>query len=292
MAVRGFLTYASYRFLGALTGPLPPRIGYGLARGSGRLLYALSPKFRRTVAHNIRHVLGPEADEEQVQALTLRACVNVAKGHYDLFRLSRLTGDEIKEMTRLEGREHIDRALDRGKGVIVISAHLGNVDIMGQLPVIYGVQFSAPIEHIQPERLFRYALKLRQSHGLRLIPADEPLIGLIRVLKRGGIVALPCDRDIADNTTTVSFFGSAARLPHGPVRLARRTGAALIPAFALRLPDDTFLVQIEPPLDLRRTGDEKADVAAGMEMVVAAMERHIARNPDQWLVAKPIWPVD
>lgn len=290
--MRGFLTYGTYRLLGALLGPLPPKAGYWTARRVGSLIYTLSPQFRRTLTHNIRHVLGPDADEEQVQTLVRQACVNIAKGHYDLFRLSRLSTDEIHEMTQIEGREHFERALAQGKGVIVVSAHFGNVDVLGQLPLAYGVPVTGPVEHVQPERLFQYTLKLRQSHGVRLIPSDGPLMEVFRALRRGEIVALPSDRDIADNTREVDFFGSPARLPDGPVRLALRTRAVLLPAFGLRLPDNSFLVRIEPPLELPHTGDREADVAAGMEMVIEVLERYISRNPEQWLVAQPIWPMD
>ena len=288
----GFLTYGSYRLLGALTGPLPPQIGYRLATRAGGLLYVLAPQLRRVLAHNIGHVVGADADSEQVQALARQACVNIAKGHYDLFRVSRLTNEEILGMTRIEGREHLDQALAQGKGVIVTSAHFGNVDIVGQLPLVYGIPMSAAAYHVQQERLFRYLLKLRQSHGLRLIPSDEPMIGLFRALKRGEMIALPCDRDVADHGQVVNFFGSPARLPDGPVRVALRTGAALVPAFVLRLPGDSFLVQIEPPLELSHTEDQEADVTAGMKIVVAAMERHLSQHPEQWLVAAPVWPMD
>ncbi|MGC9335767.1 MAG: lysophospholipid acyltransferase family protein, partial [Anaerolineae bacterium] len=144
---------------------------------------------------------------------------------------------------------------------------------------------------VKPERLFQYTLKLRQSHGVRLLPSDGPMIGLFRALKRGEIIALPCDRLTGDSARSVEFFGAPARLPDGAVRIALRTGAPLIPAFVLRLPDDSFLIAVEPPLDLGRTGDMEADVAAGMAKVVRAMERHIAQHPEQWLVAAPIWPM-
>jgi KDO2-lipid IV(A) lauroyltransferase len=235
-------------------------------------------------------VLGPGADEAQVQALARQACVNIVKGHYDLFRVSRLTSEEIRDLSRLEGQEHILRALDEGRGVVLASAHLGNVDVVGQLPAVYGLPLTAPIWHCKPERLFQYWLRLRQSHGLRLIPSDGPMMELFRTLKRGEIVALPCDRDFATSVRLVEFFGAPTHLPDGPVRLALRTGAALIPAFALRLPDDTFEVRIEPPLELSQTGDRDADVIAGMEKLVSVMERYIAKHPDQWLVAAPIWP--
>jgi lauroyl/myristoyl acyltransferase len=290
--VRGFLIYSLYRLLGELNGSLPPQIGYWLACRAGWLLYAFYPHLRSTLAHNIRHVLGPDASEREVRSRVRQACVNIAKGHYDLFRVSRLSTEKIKEMVQIEGMEYLQQALDRGKGVVVISAHFGNVDLVAQVPLAYGIPIVGAALHVKPERLFRYALKLRQSHGLRLIPADGPLMELFRALRRGEIVALPCDRAIADNTREVDFFGSPARLPDGPLRLALRTGAAVVPAFALRLPDDSFLVQIEPALELPQTDDTEEALTAGMRQVVSALERHISRHPEQWLVAVPVWPMD
>lgn len=290
--MRGFLTYGVYRTLGALAGPLPPRAGHQLARRAGALLYALSPRLRGILLHNLSYVLGPEASTEQVEAVARQACINIVKGHYDLFRLSRLSMDEIREMTEVRGLEYVEEALARGKGVVLISAHMGNMDILGQVPLAYGVPFIAPVQHVQPERLFQYTLGLRRSHGMRLIPADGPLMQLVRALKRGEIVGLPCDRGIADNTRTVSFFGAPARLPDGPVRLALRTGASLVAAFGLRLEDDTFQVRIEPPFELRPTGDLEADIEMGMELTVEVLERYISRHPEQWLVAAPVWPMN
>ena len=290
--MRAFLTYGTYRLLGALAGPLPPAAGYGLGRPVGALLLATSPQLRRILACNFSHVLGPDASEEQVQSLVRRACANIIKGHYDLFRLSRLSTEEILAMTRVEGREHMDRALARGKGVIMFSAHFGNVDILIQVPLALGVPLSTPVEHIQPERLFQYTLRLRTSHGLRMFPTGGPMMGLYRALKRGEVIGLAADRGIDVSTRKVEFFGAPASLPEGPVRLALRTGAALVPGFGLRLSDNSFLARIDPALELPNTGDREADVAAGMEMVVEVLERIILQQPEQWLLAKPVWPMD
>jgi lauroyl/myristoyl acyltransferase len=290
--VREFLTYGSYRLMGALMGPLPPRIGYGLARPASSLLYRLSPRLEQVLTHNLGHVLGPDASEEEVEAVVRQACLNIVKGHYDLFRLSRLSMEEIRGLTRVEGEEHIREALARGKGVVLISAHFGNVDILGQLPLAYDVPFTAPVLHVQPERLFQYTLRLRSSHGVRMYPSDGPLTELYRALKRGEMIGLPCDRDFAHSSREVNFFGEPAPLPDGPVRVALRTGATLVAAFGVRLPDNSFLVRVEPPLDLPHSGDKEADIMAGMEMVVEILERYISQHPDQWLVAGPVWPMD
>jgi KDO2-lipid IV(A) lauroyltransferase len=236
--------------------------------------------------------LGPEASQEQVEAMVHRACINIMKGHYDLFRLGRLSLDEIMGMIQIQGREHMDEALAQGKGAILISAHFGNVDILAQVPRAFGIPISGAVEHVQPERLFQYTLKLRTRHGVRMIPSDGPMMELYRALKRGELIGLPSDRGIGDNTRQVDFFGSPAWLPAGPVRLALRTGAPLIPGFGLRLPDNTFLARIEPALDLPRTGDREADIVAGMEMVADVLERTISQHPDQWLVAAPVWPME
>jgi KDO2-lipid IV(A) lauroyltransferase len=148
------------------------------------------------------------------------------------------------------------------------------------------------VEHIQPERLFRYLRRVRQSHGVNLVPSDESMLALFRALKRGEIVALPCDRDIADNSRFVEFFGCPARLPEGAIRIALRTGAPVVPAFVQRRPDDTFLIEVEPPLELSHSGDLEADVADGVKKVARVMERYISRRPEQWLVAVRVWSRD
>jgi KDO2-lipid IV(A) lauroyltransferase len=125
-----------------------------------------------------------------------------------------------------------------------------------------------------------------------MYPTGGPMMGLYRALKRGEVVGLAADRGIDVSTRQVNFFGAPANLPEGPVRLALRTGAALLPGFGLRLPDNSFQATIEPPLELPNTGDHEADVAVGMEMVADVLERYISRHPEQWLMAKPVWPMD
>ena len=290
--MRDFLTYGAYRLLGALTGPLPPSVGYRLAERAGALLYRASPDLRRILTHNMRHVLGSDADEERVQAVVRGVCQNIAKGHYDLFQVSRLSGEEILRLTEIQGQEHLEAALARKKGVILASAHFGNVDLIAQVPMLLGLPIMGPAQHVRPERLFRYTQRLRQSHGVRIIPADGVLLEMYRALRRNEIVGLPCDRGIADNSRMLEFFGKPALLADGPVRLALRTGAAIVPGFAYRNPDNTFLARIEPELELARTGDLESDVAAGMRQIIEIFERVISQHPEQWLVAAPVWPMN
>ncbi len=103
--MRDFLTFASYRLLEALTGPLPPLVGYRLGRPVDALSLATSSQLRRTLTWNIRNVLGPHAGEDELKVVMRRACANIIRGHYDLFRLSRLSREEMLGMTRFERSE-------------------------------------------------------------------------------------------------------------------------------------------------------------------------------------------
>ena len=288
--LRDDITYSLYRLAGVLARFLPPRLAYWMAGWGGGLGYRLALQLRRVAGDNMRHVLGPDATEAQVQACVRGICTNLLKGYYDLFRADRLNPDEIKKVAQIEGMDPLLEILARGRGVIMVAPHLGNLDLVMHLPSVYGIPATGVVEHIKPERVYRYFLEQRMSHGLNLIPSDGPMIGLIRALRHGEIVGLSCDRALTDNGYRVPFFGAPALLPDGAVRLALRTGRPLFAGFTERLPDNNFHITIELVFDPPRKSESEADVTAGMEQMVAMMERHISRHPEQWTLSVPIWP--
>jgi len=214
----------------------------------------------------------------------------MAKNCYDLFRVPTLSMAEIARLVKVEGWEHVERALSKGRGLIIVTAHFGNTDIVAQALVLREIPVVAPAEHLKPEVLFQYICSLRTSKGLRLIPVDGMLLELFRALQRNEAVGLAADRDITESGIVVDFFGAPARLPDGSAQLSLRTGAPIIAGFSQRLlPDNTFVARFEPPLELKATGDRTRDVRAGVEKVVAIMERYIGEHPEQWVMSVPIW---
>jgi KDO2-lipid IV(A) lauroyltransferase len=104
------------------------------------------------------------------------------------------------------------------------------------------------------------------------------------------MAVLAMDRDILGTGKDFEFFGSPARFPTGPVEIALRTGAPILPAFCIREANDRYVAFGEPPLYLRRSKDPEADVRDAMEAILRTFERYIRRYPDQWHVLEPIWP--
>jgi lauroyl/myristoyl acyltransferase len=284
------LSYYLYRLLGLLVPLVPPGLGYPLATRLGDLFYHLDRVTRANVYDNVTHILeGGQKATGDSEAIVRGVFRNMAKNFYDLFRASTLSLAEIDRLVKVEGWEHIERALSKGKGLIFVGTHFGNIDIVAQVSALREIPVVGPAEHLKPEALFQYICSLRANKGFRLIPIDGPLFELFRALRRNEVVALAADRKIAGSGIVVDFFGAPARLPDGYARLSLRTGAPIIVGFSQRLPDNTFAVYLEPLLELESTGDRDRDARAGVEKVVAIMERYIGERPEQWVMSVPVW---
>ncbi len=285
-----FLAYLLYRLAGAIVPHIPPRWGYPLFSFLGDLIYRFHPGARQIVQGNLRHVLGHKTDKATIDEIARQLFRNSLRNYYELFHQRTLSREEMRSFLTVKGVEYIEEALAQGKGLVLATAHFGSPDGLIHLAsLLFPCRVTAPAEHLRPERLFRYIVSLRKRGGITLLPADGPLLGLFRALKRNEIVVVAADRDTTESGIMIDFFGAQARLPDGHVQLAMRTGAKLALAFGRREEDNTYTVEIHPPLELEDTGDFKRDVRANMEKVVAALERVIRQHPEDWLIFYPLW---
>lgn len=280
--------YLLYRLVGFIAPFIPSRLGYPLTDLMGSLVYFLDRRARRVVLENLTHVLGSQVPAGQLRPIARRVFQNSLKNYYELFHFHRLPDEQLQARLQVVGLEEMERALARGKGLVLATAHLGSPDAFMHVAPLFAYRFTAPAERLQPERLFEYVRRLRQRRGVRLVPVDGPLISIVRALKRNEVVGVAVDRDITGSGIVIDFFGAPARLPDGPVQLALRTGAALAMGLGIRLPDNSFLAKIEP-IALERSGDFQWDVRANLAKVVAALEEAIRQHPDQWLMFYPLW---
>jgi len=283
------VSYYMYRFFGAVMPRIPPRLGYALFTRLGDLAHNASAASRENVYDNVRHILGPHADPARVEGIARQIFRNQARNYYDLFRVASLTDEQIRSLVTVHGLEHIDAALAAGKGLVLVTAHFGNLDIVMQMFGLLKYPITAVAEHLKPERLYQYVVSMRASKGINMIPIDSFLRPLFKALRNNQMVGLAADRNLIDAGTLIDFFGAPALLNDGHVHLALRTGARLALAFAVRKPDNTFEAFVEPSLELEKTGDTQRDVRAGMAKVVAVLEKYIGQHPEQWVMFQPVW---
>lgn len=281
--------YTLYRLAGTLVPRIPAPLGYAFCRGAGGLLYRFNRRTRATVRQNIRQIAGEATPPAQVDRLTRLAFNHILYNYFDLFRLPSLSDAAVKQLVTVRGWENVEAALAAGKGIVMTSAHLGNIEVVLYAMLLRGLNITIPVERIEPPELFDYVTRLRTSKGLNLIPVDGPLLPLLRTLKKGGVAGLAGDRDITRAGQVVLFFGRPARMPDGHVRLALKTGAPLVLGFSHRNPDHTYQAQFLPPYTPPSNGTDEERVTAALAYVIEQIEQAIARAPEQWTVTVSIW---
>lgn len=252
-------------------------------------MFALGPSVRRSVLDNMRHVL-PKASRRVRRDMGRRIVRNVLKNYYDLVRLPHQNAGDLERMITIRGIENLENACAQGKGVIMTSGHIGNFSIVAQIAAIRGFKVAIVTEDIHPPKLYDFVNHLRGRFGIKLIKTGTSEVRTIyRFLRDNGLLLLAADRDVTDEGQSAQFFDAPVDLPPGPVVLAARLNVPLIPAHTVRLPNNRSIVNIYPPLQLQRTGDNEKDTQANLRLIARVLEEMISKAPDQWVVLQRIW---
>jgi lauroyl/myristoyl acyltransferase len=285
------LTYLLFRIGGLVMPWLPLGLVYWLADRGGDLGYSFAGPARRNLQGNLRHVMGASVDPRRLEAVCRQAFRNSARNITDMLRLPLMTGEQVERLVTVHGYEHVEAARALGKGVVLTSAHFGQMEVAAQIAGIRGLRPVVLHERLHPQRLYEYVAGLRSRMGIEFVPiGDASALKLaFRTLRHNGLLGVVADRDVTHSGRVVKFFGADARLPDGHVTLALHTGAAIVIAFCLRQPGNRIEAFVEPPIILEATGDREADVERGMTRVISVLERYIGANPEQWVYFQPVW---
>jgi lauroyl/myristoyl acyltransferase len=275
-----------------LFGWLPARVLYGLANVAGELGYIVFVRVRHNVWDNMRHVMGPTTPKSELRRAARDVFRNIARYYVDLITRPRLDNDRLydRQLTPYGIEENLLSPLKQGKGVILVSAHFGDAELVLQGLLHLGVRILALTEPLEPPALSRLVHKLRSGSGHAYLPVTLSNVkAMLRHLKAGGMIALLCDRDIEGRSLRVPFCGVPASMPVGAVQLAMRTGAPLVPTFSHRRNGNRYDVFAEPPVELARTGDAQADLETNVRRLLQRFEPHLRRDPGQWTVLESVW---
>ena len=284
------ITYLGFRVIEGVIARLPRRLAYAIGVIASTLAFPLLARQRKALEANLHQVL-PELPAPQLRKLAWRNWLNYCKAWIDFFKIPRMEKQRLSSLLTPFGLEHLDTAMAAGRGVIVVSAHMGSWELAAASWAASFGEIGVMVEQIEPRRLFEHVFQLRSRMGIRVIPLSRTgARDIMRMLKDHRMVVLAMDRDILNTGGRFRFFGRMARFPTGAVEIALKTGAPILPAFCMRDQNDAYVAVGEPPLFLTRSEDHEADVRGAMEQILATFERYIKRYPDQWHVLEPIWP--
>jgi KDO2-lipid IV(A) lauroyltransferase len=204
---------------------------------------------------------------------------------FEFFRLPHLTRQELLGSIQVSGREHLEQAVSRGRGVIITCTHLGNWELAAVVLAHWGYRLYA-VAGVQITRWLTPAVRETKSElAIHTVAPEDGFRKLLRALEHNDLVALMVDGDIYSHGVPVEFFGRETRFPAGPGVLAQRTGALIICGYCERVGPGRFHIVMEPALDpacFPHTAALNAEVAA-------VSERHIREHVDQWCIFRPLW---
>jgi KDO2-lipid IV(A) lauroyltransferase len=272
---------------------LPPIVVDGAARAAGFGAAHISPARRAQVERNLRRVYGPDFRGAALRRAVDETFESYARYWAESFRLPGTSQAVLDAGMELEGLEHLQASVERGRGSLLTIPHLGGWEWAGFWEVrTLGHPKTVVVEMLDPPELFEWFAELRRSFGMNIVPLGPDAGGeLIRAIKANHIVCLLCDRDIGGGGVEVEFFGERTRLPAGPATLALRTGATLLPTAAY-FKGRGHLGVCRPPIPVEREGTLREDVTRITQLVAHELEELIRVAPEQWHLMQPNWPSD
>lgn len=282
------LNYYIYRFAQSIALILPLRLVYWLAVLLADLHHLLSSTDRQFVNANLE-IIFPDKSSQDLRKINKMVFRNFAKYLVDFFRFEKLDRGFITNNIKLENLHYFDEALARGKGVIVLTAHLGNWELGGVVIAQLGYPFWAVALPHKNEKVNGFFDRQRSRKGVKVIAMGKAVRSCISAIRKNNMVALVGDRDFSEKGILVDFFGKPTHLPEGPAALSLMTGASIIPGFMLRNPDDSFTLRIEKPVEFSPSGNKARDMADLTAVYKNIMEDYIRKYPDQWYVFRKFW---
>ena len=264
---------------------LPHRLLVLLTSATVRLTFAILWPYRKLMEENVSMAFSDEfLPVERRKTVARMAWRNFVQGLYETARTLYTSRDMICASVAIEGEEYLKQALEKGKGVIALGAHLGNFTMIAPRLAAAGNPVSIVVKHPPEQRLARLIDGYRAKAGIKTIsakPRGQAARQILGALRRNEVVIVLPDVFKSGRVNT-QFLGSAVYVRRGPVTLALRAGAAVIPMCVTRDAEDRLTLRVSPEIDLVKTGDVQQDVAANLALFTRHLEDMVRRYPDQW----------
>lgn len=270
----------------------------GLPRPLARLLvriltwscYLGLSRLRRVGRRNLELAL-PQLSSSARRKILRHVFRNLGWQMVEFSRLPRYTRENTGEWIRTEGLDHYLAAQAKGRGVLVLTGHLGAWELSSFYHSLMGHPMGMVIRRLDNRLLDDYVNGIRCLHGNKVLHKDDFARGLLTAMRSGETVGILMDTNMTPpQGVFVRFFGITACTASGLARVALKTGAAVLPGFLLwETAERRYVLHFGPELEFAQTGDSEGDVAAATQQCNDVLESWIRRYPDQWLWIHRRW---
>jgi Kdo2-lipid IVA lauroyltransferase/acyltransferase len=283
------LVWCVARGLGWLPRPVARLMGTAL----GWMVFKLLPRLRRTGMRNLELALPEMAPAKRDETLRL-LYRSLGWQLAEFCRMERYTRANTVDWIRYEGLEHFLEAEARGKGVLILTGHLGAWELSSFYHSLMGHPMGMVIRRLDNRFLDSFVNRIRCLHGNRVLHKDDFARGLITAMRAGETVGILMDTNMTPpQGVFVDFFGVPACTASGLARVALKTGAAVVPGFLLweadRVSGGRYVLHFGEQIEVEATEDSEADIVALTQRCTSVIEAWVRRYPEQWLWIHRRW---
>ncbi|MFH0855889.1 MAG: lysophospholipid acyltransferase family protein [Candidatus Omnitrophota bacterium] len=283
-SIIGALSWLGLAVCSAAVNIMPARFLYSFANFVSSLAYRFAVKQKRIALESLSFAFGREKTGLELDRIIRDCFTFMAKSAVELMFFF----DKpliLKKRVTLVGRENLDSALSKGCGVVLVSAHFGNFPLLLGRLAVEGYAAGGIMKPMHDKRVEGIFLEKRRKFGVKTIysqPRNTCVNNTIQALRNNELVFIPIDQNFGTGGIFVNFFGRKAATAAGPVVFAQRTGAALLPCFIVRQPDDTHKIIFEPEVMLKEGKDAQDTVLINIQALTDVIEAYIRKYPAEW----------
>lgn len=289
--IKNDIIFALLRGLIFVLENLPRTAALRVAGVIGEIAAIIDVRERKLAEENLRRVYGGRWSETKIKLVARECFVKMALNAADVIQSKNWTPDDLGKLIDVEGMEHFDEAFEKGKGVVAVTGHIGNFELLAAwLAAVKKIALSVIGRRLYDDRLDELVVQNRQRFGMENIPSDASAKTVLSVLRGGRVLGVLIDLDSSKTAGEFApFFGIPARTPSGPIVIGRKTASPVVPMAMFRTEDDRFKIRILPSIDIPRTEDKEADVLKALTQCNRALEELINSDPTQWAWIHDRW---
>lgn len=270
-----------------LLGRMPKTWGERLGKTLGRLAFIADARHRNIALQNLSDAFNmPRAE---CKPLAVKVFENLGKIVFEMAWSLRLDEENLFTYFKIEGLSHIWDACEKNRGVLALTAHFGNWELLTIIAAMVSYPLNVVYRPLDFKSMDQFIARFRTRFGAKLIPKKKSMRMVLRCLERREIVALLMDQNVSwREGVFMPFFGHRACTNKGMALLALKTGAPVIPVFLVR-EENGFKAVFLPEIPLIKTGDKTKDVEANTQQYNDVIESVVRQYPDQWFWVHQRW---
>ncbi len=286
---KNLIIYILLRILLGFINLLPLKEAYLFAGALAKSAYYIFPSDRRTALSNLR-IAFENRSRPDLKSIYKQSLKNIGYSAVDVLRFKKFNRGEIMKMVEVVGLENFDKAYNRGRGIVAVTGHISNFELIAAWFGQAGYKTAAVGRQLYDIRLNRMLIKNRERMNVLCIDSEAPVSRFMRTLRQGYAIGVLVDQDSSRyRGEFVEFFGKPAYTPIGPILLARMAKAAVVPIVIIRKKPMRYSMIIFPELTFDYESDRNEDVKRVLTKVTEILENTIKENPEHWVWMHKRW---